>query len=217
MARFCFGSGSTFRFALLPLCAGLAACSRAPIPVPVDVYNIFDVGAADLDGDGWDDFYTLNHSGGATLLRSTGNPARPFEPLTPVPQDPRFQPCLRCAKDLAAPKRGALAYWAKGRFNLVAGALDRPVSGTLLFVVEPVIAEGKGEVERRGGAWLVRFQLPANGRLGSRQLARFSPAIPCALCSTATPRMCRSAGPVIILAETRPSGSRTIMRWRSAT
>ncbi len=178
MARLCFGSGSTLRFALLPLCAGLAACSRAPVPVPVDVYNIFDVGAADLDGDGWDDFYTLNHSGGATLLRSTGNPARPFEPLAPVPQDPRFPALSSLRADLAAPKRGALAYWAKGRFNLVAGALDRPVSGTLLFVVEPVIAEGKGEVEPRGGAWLVRFRLPANGRLRIKTTGPFFAGYP---------------------------------------
>ena len=139
MGRYCFGIGSTGRLASLLLCAALASCSRAPVAVPVDVHNIFDVGAADLDGDGWDDFYTLNHSGGATLLRSTGNPARPFEPLTPVPQDPRFPALTSLREDLPAPERGALVYWAKGRFNIVAGSLDQPVSGAILFVVEPVV------------------------------------------------------------------------------
>jgi hypothetical protein len=165
MGRFCFEYGSAVKFALVSICAGLAACSPAPIPVPVDVYNIFDVGVADLDGDGWDDFYTLNHSGGANLLRSTGDPARPFEQLTPVPQDPRFPALTSLREDLAAPGRGALAYWAKGRFNIIAGALERPISGAILFVVEPVIVEGKGQVERKDGAWVVRFQIPANGSL----------------------------------------------------
>lgn len=165
MGPCCFRPELTVRFALIGLCASLAACSRTPVPVPVDPYNIFDIGVADLDGDGWDDLYAVNHSAGATLLRSTGNPAHPFEPLTPVPQDPRFPALTSLRKDLPAPRRGALVYWAEGRFNVVSGALDRPVSGVIHFVVEPVIAGGKGQVLRQGEAWIVRFQLPANSSL----------------------------------------------------
>ena len=154
-----------FRSILLLACASLAACSRAPVPVPANNFNIFDIGVADLDGDGWDDFYTLNHSGEATLLRSTGNPSHPFEPLASAVQDPRFPALASLRQDLAAPKRGALAYWAQGRFNLVSGALDHPVSGAIHFIVEPVIAEGTGKIVRSGDSRAVEFQLPANSSL----------------------------------------------------
>ena len=178
----------TFRFALLLACAGLDACSRTAVPVPADTNNIFDVGAADLDGDGWDDFYTLNHSGGATLLRSTGNPARPFVPLTPVPQDPRFPALSSLRKDLAAPEGGALVYWAKGRFNVLSGALERPVSGVIHFAVEPVIAEGKGTVTRSGKGWAVRFQLPANSSLRIKTTGPYFAGYPVRIVLDSDPR-----------------------------
>jgi hypothetical protein len=189
MGQFSDRPWTMLRLAVLLLSgAAVGSCSRAPIPVPVDPYNIFDIGTADLDGDGWPDFYALNHSAGATLLRSTGNPARPFEQLTPVPQDARFPALSSLRKDLTAPAAGALVYWAKGRFNIVSGALDGPVSGTIHFVVEPVIVEGKGAISRGGNGWDVRFELPAKGALRIKTTGPYFAGYPVRLVLDGDPR-----------------------------
>jgi hypothetical protein len=160
-------------FILLLLSAALAACSRAPVPVPADSNDISTIGTADLDGDGWPDFFTVNHSWPPTLLRSTGDPAHPFEPLATVIQDTRFPGLSLHREHVAAPQRGALVYWVRGEFNMVSGALDRPVAGTIHFAVEPVVMQGSGEVAREGNGWTVRFQLPANGILRIRSNTRY--------------------------------------------
>jgi hypothetical protein len=188
MERFRIRPRSMFGLALLAACACLAACSRRPVPVPANSFNIFNIGVADLDGDGWDDFYTLNHSGEATLLRSTGNPARPFEPLTVAVQDARFPALASLRQDLPAPQRGSLVYWARGRFDLVSGALDKPVSGTIHFAVEPVIAEGKGEIARSGKDWIVHFQLPANSSLRIRTTGPYFAGYPVRIVLDSDPR-----------------------------
>jgi hypothetical protein len=175
-------------FVLLVACTGFAACSRTPIPVPADTTDISNMGVADLDGDGWDDFYTVNHSWEPTLLRSTGDRARPFEPLTSVVHDPRF-PGLRLNRErLAAPERGALAFWVHREFNLVAGALTQSVVGTIHFALEPVIVDGKGTVIRSGDGWIVRFQLPAHGSLRIKSTAPYFTDAPVRLVLDSDPR-----------------------------
>ena len=188
MGPFCFERKLTFTFVLLLAGISLASCSRSPVPVPANSLDISNVGVADLDGDGWDDFYTVNHSWAPTLLRSTGNPARPFEPLAIVVQDPRFPALTLLREDLAPPERGALVYLAHGEFNLVSGALDRPVSGAIHFAVEPQIAEGKGEIVRGGSGWIVRFQLPANSRLRIKSPVRYFTDFPVRVVLDSDPR-----------------------------
>lgn len=137
--------------------------------VPINGYNVYALGVADLDGDGRDDLYTVNHNGHLTLLRSTGNAEQPFEPLPTLPHDPQFPALADLAEPPVQPETGALVYWLRHTFHITAGHLMEPVVGTLTFQAEPIIeSSGGAEVtitQLDSWLWAVSFRLVDGGYL----------------------------------------------------
>lgn len=140
---------------------------------------------ADLDGDGRDDLYAVNHNSFLTLLRSTGNAERPFEPLPTLPHDPQFPALADLAEPPEQPETGALVYWLRHKFHIAAGQLLEPVQGMVTFRAEPIVEsadEAEVEIIKTGSTfWTVSFRLMESGHLAISHTPKPVPGWPVTL------------------------------------
>lgn len=97
-------------------------------------YNLYRIGAADLDGDGREDLWALAHNARSMLLKSAGEG---FEVMAEITHEPEFPALHDRPTAPTVPSGRAILYWRRKALHVRSGPQADSVKGTLTLRAAP--------------------------------------------------------------------------------